>query len=115
MKNLHVYRGQSAVNDFLNPENHLTPLVELSEKLNPFIADQVHIYIKLQTFLPLMNIKSIPAYEMLKQDMSPTKKIIESSSGNMAFSLSILSRSAGYEKMKAVMTSAFMGAPSSAP
>lgn len=74
MKNLHVYRGQSAVNDFLNPENHLTPLVELSEKLNPFIADQVHIYIKLQTFLPLMNIKSIPAYEMLKQDMSPTKK-----------------------------------------
>ena len=63
MKNLHVYRGQSAVNDFLNPENHLTPLVELSEKLNPFIADQVHIYIKLQTFLPLMNIKSIPAYE----------------------------------------------------
>ena len=104
MKNLHVYRGQSAVNDFLNPENHLTPLVELSEKLNPFIADQVHIYIKLQTFLPLMNIKSIPAYEMLKQDMSPTKKIIESSSGNMAFSLSILSRSAGYEKMKAVIS-----------
>lgn len=104
MKNLHVYRGQSAINDFLNPENHLTPLVELSEELNPFIADQVHIYIKLQTFLPLMNIKSIPAYEMLKQDMSPTKKIIESSSGNMAFSLSILSRSAGYKKMRAVIS-----------
>ena len=74
MKNLHVYRGQSVVNDFLNPENHLTPLVELSEKLNPFIADQVHIYIKLQTFLPLMNIKSIPAYENVETRYVSNKK-----------------------------------------
>lgn len=104
MKNLNVYCGQAAINDFLNPENHLTPIVELNEKLNPFLADKVHIYIKLQTFLPLMNVKSIPAYEMLKQDMCPAKKIIESSSGNMAFSLSILSNCFGYEKMKAVIS-----------
>ena len=52
MNNLNVYGGLTAINDFLNPENHLTPLVELPSSLNPFLADGIHIYIKMQTFLP---------------------------------------------------------------
>lgn len=36
MNNLNVYGGLTAINDFLNPENHLTPLVELPSSLNPF-------------------------------------------------------------------------------
>ena len=71
MNNLNVYGGLTAINDFLNPENHLTPLVELPSSLNPFLADGIHIYIKMQTFLPLMNVKSVPAYEMLKNDVQP--------------------------------------------
>lgn len=71
MNNLNVYGGLTAINDFLNPENHLTPLVELPSSLNPFLADGIHIYIKMQTFLPLMNVKSVPAYEMLKTTSNP--------------------------------------------
>ena len=104
MNNLNVYGGLTAINDFLNPENHLTPLVELPSSLNPFLADGIHIYIKMQTFLPLMNVKSVPAYEMLKNDVQPKRRLAESSSGNMAFSLSVLSRCCGYEKTRAVIS-----------
>ena len=104
MNNLNVYGGLTAINDFLNPENHLTPLVELPSSLNPFLADGIHIYIKMQTFLPLMNVKSVPAYEMLKNDVQPKRRLAESSSGNMAFSLSVLSRCFGYEKTRAVIS-----------
>ncbi len=104
MNHLNVYSGSAAINDFLNPENHLTPLVELPLSLNPFLAEGIHIYVKMQTFLPLMNVKSIPAYQMLKNDRCPARRLVESSSGNMAFSLAVLSRCFGYEKTRAIVS-----------
>ena len=62
MQSNNVWRGSSAIREFLKPESHITPLVELNDELNPFLDKGVHIFIKMQTFLPLMNVKSIPAY-----------------------------------------------------
>ena len=104
MNSLNVYSGASAINDFLNPKNHLTPLVELDKSLNPLWNEKVHIYIKMQTFLPLMNVKSVPAFEMLKRSQKQADNLVESSSGNMAFSLTILSKLFGYEKMRSVVS-----------
>ena len=104
MENINVYRGESAINDFLNPENHMTPLVELNAELNPFVRQNVHIFVKMQTFLPLMNVKSIPAYQMLENDTGNKNSLVESSSGNMAFSLSILGHLFGYERLKAIIS-----------
>jgi hypothetical protein len=53
--------------DFLNPYHHLTPLVELPADLNPYAQDGVRVFLKLQTFLPLGNIKSLSARGMLHQ------------------------------------------------
>ncbi|NCB49246.1 MAG: pyridoxal-phosphate dependent enzyme [Alphaproteobacteria bacterium] len=104
MKN--VFKGKEGIASFLNPENHITPLVELNEKLNPFLKDKIHIFIKMQTFLPLMNVKSASAYGMISKSPKKDKvKLVESSSGNMAFSLSILSSFFGFEKMRAIISS----------
>ena len=101
---MNVFGGQNGIRDFLNPENHLTPLIELPSSLNPFENDGVHIFIKMQTFLPLMNIKCIPAYQMLKDNGQGHGKLVEASSGNTAFSLAILSHIFGYEQMTAVVS-----------
>ena len=104
MKNLNVFSGENAVRDFLNPANHITPLVELNRDLNPFFKDNIHIFIKLQTFLPLMNIKSVPAYQMLSNKKNTSPNLVEASSGNTAFSLSVLSKFFGYRKMTAIVS-----------
>lgn len=103
-----VFRGKSGLKVFLNPQYHNTPLVELPDYLNPFHDDKVHIFVKMQSFLPLMNIKSLPAYGMLddfENDNLHAQNLVESSSGNTAFSLSILSRQFGFEKMRAIVSS----------
>ncbi|MDD4556619.1 MAG: pyridoxal-phosphate dependent enzyme [Alphaproteobacteria bacterium] len=100
-----VFRGESGIKSFLNPHEHLTPLVELSPELNPFFHDNVHIFIKMQTFLPLMNVKSVPAFEMITNNKKNCANLIESSSGNMAFSLSILSKHCGFRKMRSIVSS----------
>ena len=98
-----VFAGADSLKQFLNPEQHITPLVELPAFLNPFLVDGVHIFLKMQNFLPLANVKSISARGMLNQvqNISQYKGLVENSSGNTAFSLAVLGRLFGIETMKA--------------
>jgi len=98
-----VFTGEDSLKQFLNPGQHITPLVELPAFLNPFLVDGVHIFLKMQNFLPLANVKSISARGMLNQvqNISQYKGLVENSSGNTAFSLAVLGRLFGIETMKA--------------
>ncbi|MCT4575547.1 MAG: pyridoxal-phosphate dependent enzyme [Alphaproteobacteria bacterium] len=100
-----VFKGKKGVHDFLNPKNHVTPLVEIPEELNPFYNDEVHVFVKMLSFTPLMNVKSIPSYNMLdKHKKLEEYNIIENSSGNTAFSLSILSKIFGFKKTRVLIS-----------
>jgi cysteine synthase len=93
-----VFAGPTSIRDFLNPENNPPlPLVELPDRLNPFIAQGVRIFAKLMYLLPLLNIKSLPALNMLLEAEATGKlggvgTIIENSSGNTAFSLGVFAQ-----------------------
>ncbi len=105
-----VFSGPTALRDFLNPDNQPPlPLVELPANLNPFASDGVRIYAKLMNFLPLANIKSLPAFNMLLEkeasgELVNVSSLIENSSGNTVFSLGILARLFGIEKTKAIVS-----------
>jgi cysteine synthase A len=110
MNNKNIFKGEKAIFNYLTPgANGPTPLVELPSRLNPFLKDGVHIYIKLVQSVPLANIKSLPAWHMLngipKKELKNIKNLVEYSSGNMALSLTILSRHFGIPKMHAIITS----------
>lgn len=83
---LNVFSGDNAILDYLNPESQIfTPLVELPKILNPFYGDGVRIYAKLLNTLPLTNVKSIPAFNMLQEmsrkgELDNIHTIIENSS-----------------------------------
>lgn len=101
-----VFSGEDALENFLNPEFHVSPLVELPSSLNPYFDDGVRVFLKLQTFLPLWNVKSISARGMLNpvlnwDFLSGVNTIVENSSGNTAFSLAVLGRSLGIKNMRA--------------
>lgn len=91
-----VFLGTTAIRDFLDPDNHpLLPLIELPDRLNPFREQGVRILAKAMYLLPLLSIKSLPALNMLLEAQAAGKldkvhTIVESSSGNTAFSLAIL-------------------------
>jgi cysteine synthase len=93
---LGVFEGPTAIRDFLDPDNNPPiPLVELPDDLNPFRADGVRIYGKLMYLLPLLNIKSLPALNMLLEaeaagELNGVDTIIENSSGNTAYSLAVI-------------------------
>jgi len=104
-----VFEGDRAILDFLNPEYFLkTPLVELPTSINNFKKDGVRIFIKLSQFVPLANIKSLFAWGMLsgvpKNKIKSTKHLVEYSSGNTVFSLTILSKYFGIPNMHAIIT-----------
>jgi cysteine synthase len=104
---LGVFEGSDSVRDFLNPENRPpAPLVELPDSLNAYRADGVRIFAKLAYLTPLLNIKSLPAWNMLVDAHAAGKlkdvhTIVENSSGNTAFDLAVLSRIFGVEAVKA--------------
>lgn len=108
--NLNVFRGTDAIRDFLNPDyNPPLPLIEIPKELNPFFEDGVHIYAKCMNFLPLGNVKSLPAYNMLLEKsknngLNDTKNLIENSSGNTVFSLAVIGRLFGIPKTKAIVS-----------
>ena len=91
-----VFAGSTSTRDFLNPENSPPlPLVELPDRLNPFVVQGVRIFAKLMYLLPLLRIKSLPALNMLMEAeasgrLDGVETIIENSSGNTAFSLGVL-------------------------
>ncbi len=109
-KILNTFEGSHAVLDFLNPDNApYTPLVEIPDHLNPYRKDGVRIFAKLMNMLPLANVKSLPAYNMLldkkeKGQLDGVDTVIENSSGNTVFSLAVISRLMGISHTKAIVS-----------
>jgi len=99
-----TFTGTDGLKNFLNPENHSTPLVELPPTLNPYFDDNVHIFIKMQSLLPLLNVKMLPAWQMLKDAPSGKKHLVEASSGNTALSMAILAQYFGFDDTKSYLT-----------
>ncbi len=104
-----VFLGEKALADYLCPANYApTPLVELPDDLNPFRKDGVKLLAKMMPLVPLMNIKSLPAYSMLSKaaergDLSGVQQVIESSSSNTVLSLSVLSKLFGVNTTCAIV------------
>ena len=103
-----VFSGKDAIQAYLNPDNHPPlPLVELPPHLNSHREKGVRIFLKLMHFLPLANVKSLPAYNMLEEarrtgKLSGVHSLVESSSGNTVLSLAVLGRAFGIEKTLAL-------------
>jgi cysteine synthase len=111
MKNhkLGVFAGTTAIRDFLNPENHPPlPLVELPDRLNPFRGEGVRIFAKLIYLLPLLSVKSLPALNLMLDAeaagrLEGVHTLVENSSGNTAFSLSVIAEIFGIHRMVAMV------------
>ncbi len=94
-RHLNVFEGSDSIKNFLNPGKHpMMPLVELGGVLNPFAEHRVRIFAKLMTFAPLGNVKSIPAFNMIREmhrrgELEDVDNIIENSSGNTVLSLAL--------------------------
>ncbi|MEI8174566.1 MAG: PLP-dependent lyase/thiolase [bacterium] len=104
-----IFRGEKAIFDYLTPgAMGSTPIIELPSRLNPFLKDKVHIYLKLAHNVPLTNIKSLSAWYMLNalsdSELKKIKNLVEYSSGNTVMSLAILSRHFGIPNMHAIIT-----------
>jgi cysteine synthase len=106
-RHLNVFEGSRSIEDFLNPGKHsMMPLVELSDELNPFAGHRVRIFAKLMTFAPLGNIKSVPAFNMIREmhrrgELDGVDNIIENSSGNTVLSLALAAHQYGGIKTSA--------------
>lgn len=104
-----IYLGESALKDYLSPANYApTPLVELPSDLNPFRSRGVRLLAKMMPLVPLMNIKSLPAFSMLSQaaergDLDGVESVIESSSSNTVLSLSVMARLFGIKSTCAIV------------
>ncbi len=109
-KERNVFSGANAIRDFLNPdENPYIPLVELPDHLNPLAKDGVRIFAKLMNMVPLMNVKSLPALNMLLEaerdgKLTGVRTLIENSSGNTVFSLATIARLFGIKRTKAIVS-----------
>lgn len=100
------YSGADGITEYLRPRrDEYIPLVELPASLNPYLeAYDVHINVKLMNTLPLANVKSLPAWNMLAEapvDLSGLR-IAESSSGNTVFSLGLLAKHFGASSVTAI-------------
>ena len=109
-KELNTFTGTHAVKDFMNPDNHpYIPLVEIPPSVNPFHTSGVCIFAKLMNQLPLANVKSLPAFNMLFEaeqngTLNNVHSLIESSSGNTVLSLAVLARIFGIPTTKALVS-----------
>ena len=98
-----------SIRDFLNPENaRPVPLVELPDDLNPLRPVGVRVFAKLMYLLPLLSIKSLPALNMLLEaeragDLAGIHTVVENSSGNTAFSVSVMASLFGIRKAVALV------------
>ncbi|MGD9679692.1 MAG: pyridoxal-phosphate dependent enzyme [Candidatus Obscuribacterales bacterium] len=104
-----TFTGETALADYLDPANYApAPLVELPAKLNPYASRGIRILAKMMPLVPLMNVKSIPAYSMLKAasergELQDVARIIESSSSNTVMSLSVMARLFGVDSTCALV------------
>ncbi len=105
-KNLNIHKGKNSIKSFLNPEkNPNFPLVEIPESLNPFTHEKVSIFAKLMTFSSLGNVKAVPGYNMIAEkaargELEGIENIIENSSGNTVFSIAVVARLFGIQKIQ---------------
>lgn len=103
--NKEYYSGAGAIADYLRPTaDKYIPLVELPAVLNPYLEPyDIHIDAKLMNTLPLGNVKSLPAWQML-EDMKDGagRRIVEASSGNTVMSLGVLGRYFGAHGVTAI-------------
>lgn len=101
-----IFIGQDGLKNFLDPHNHPDiPLVELPAQLNPYYEYGVRIYAKLMNYLPLGNVKSVPAFGLLQSKGDGShKKLVEASSGNTVFSLGIMSQYMNYNSVTALVS-----------
>jgi cysteine synthase A len=106
---LSVFEGPTSVRDFLDPDKHPPlPLVELPDALNPLRAEGVRIFGKLMYLLPLLNVKSLPAMQMLSEAshagrLEGVAELIENSSGNTAFALGVIASLYGIRRVVAIV------------
>jgi cysteine synthase A len=102
-----LFTGSDALKNFLNPEcNPPLPLVELPDKLNPFVNQRVRLFAKLMYLLPLLNLKSLTVLNMMLDASSKLKGVhtmVENSSGNTAFSLAIMAPLFGVRSIRAMV------------
>ncbi len=104
-----VFLGDKALENYLSPANFACPpLVELPSDLNPYAKDGVRIMAKMMPLVPLMNIKSVPAFSMMSEafargELDGVKNVIESSSSNTVLSLSVISRLFGIDNTVALV------------
>ena len=109
MNRKNIFRGDKAIFNYLVPgSTGPTPAIELPARLNPYLKNGIHIYLKLAQSVPLANIKSLPAWYMLsaipKKELRKIKHLVEYSSGNTVMSLAVLSRHFGIPNMHAIIT-----------
>ena len=108
---MNVFDGPDALRDFLDPGKHPNlPLVELPAKLNPFAADNVRIFAKLMSMLPLGNVKSVPAFNMIREkyrqgELEGVERIVENSSGNTVSSMALVARQFGIDQTQSYVPS----------
>lgn len=99
------YSGAYAVADYLRPAaDKYIPLVELPASLNPYLAKyNIHIDAKLMNTLPLGNVKSLPAWQMLEDAHNVEDfHLVEASSGNTVLSLGLLAPHFGAKSVQAI-------------
>ncbi|KAI3621449.1 cysteine synthase [Moniliophthora roreri] len=108
---LNVYSGEDSLVSFYDPDKcPPVPLVELPRKLNPLRDDGVRIYAKLMSCLPALNVKLLPALNMIlraKEDgrIKPdTHTIVEYSSGSTVISLGLIANIYDIPRVKAYMS-----------
>ena len=104
-----IFTGEKAIFNYLTPGSMgPTPAIELPARLNPYLKNGIHIYLKLAQSVPLANIKSLPAWYMLsaipKKELQKIEHLVEYSSGNTVMSLAVLSRHFGIPNMHAIIT-----------
>ncbi len=99
-----TYHGPDAIYRYLSPApDRYIPLVELPTALNPYLeAYDIHISVKLMNTLPLANVKSVPAWNLLQPDVASGRYIVESSSGNTVFSMGLIAPHVGARGVTAI-------------
>ena len=104
MTNIEYYSGPDGALEYLRPSvGKMIPLVELPAALNPYLeSHDIHIDAKLMNTLPLMNVKSLPAWHMLAAADATGKELVEASSGNTVMSLGLLAPHFGVTGITAV-------------
>ena len=101
------FSGEGGLRNYAKPAfEKMIPLVELPSSLNPFLKKYgIHINAKLMNTLPLMNVKSLPAWKMLEDaDLNQVDSAVESSSGNTVASIGLYKDFFGIDRVKAIVS-----------